>query len=223
MAKQKLKESNLMNQPKLLNYLLCIFFVGALAGCASPITGTLRQEAAPGFTFAMVFANPDAYQGDTVIWGGSIIQTINTKEGSSVYILQTSLGWRDRPESIRTSAGRFIATTDRMLDPLVFAKKQMVTVAGKVSGKKTVVNKKTGMSYTYPVVQIEQLYLWEKPQPLPPYYWGAYGPYWDYDPFWDYPYSDGFDRDEYEGHRFDGDRGEGRGEERGGDRDRDRR
>ena len=208
-----------MKRPKVHDFLVCIFFLVAVTGCASPIAWSLRQEAAPGVTFAMVFENPDAYQGDIVIWGGSIIRTVNTKEGSRIFILQTMLGLRDRPEAVDTSEGRFIAVTDRFVDPLVYREGRMITVAGRVTGKETVVHKETGISYTYPLVQVEQLHLWKKPESAPVPYWG---PYWGYDPFWDFSFYREFERGGEErwehGGRRDEDREEMRGHEEGRDR-----
>ena len=209
-----------MKRPKVHNFLICIFVLVAVTGCASPIARPLRQEAAQGVTFAMVFANPDAYQGDTVIWGGSIIRTVNTKEGSRIFILQTTLGPRDRPEPIDTSEGRFIAVTDRFIEPLVYREGRMITVAGKVVGKKTVVHKETGISYTYPLVQVEQLHLWEKPEPTPSSYWG---PYWEYDPFWDSPFYREFQRSGGERWEHEGRRDEDRGERQEHEEDHNRR
>jgi outer membrane lipoprotein len=202
-----------MKSPKVLNFLGCVFLLVTIIGCTSPISRTLRQEAASGVTFPMVFQNPDAFQGDTVIWGGSIIRTVNTKEGSRICILETSLNMKDRPEAIETSEGRFIAVTDRQLDPLVYAKGKKITVAGKVIGKKTMARKRTGISYTYPLVQIEQLHLWHRHRHAPPSYWGPYwGPYWwGYDPFWDFSAYGGFEGEEEGGRRFEGRGFEGRG------------
>ena len=168
---------------------LLLLFAG---GCASPIAKSYRQGATPGVTFSMVFQNPDTFQGNTVIWGGSIIRTVTTKDGSHIYILQSSLDSRDKPEAADTSEGRFIATTDRRLDPMVYTMGRKVTVAGKVTGKKIVVYKKSGDTYIYPVVQSEQIYLWPAPEPEAPAYWAPY-----YGPYWDYPYFEGgFEGDE---------------------------
>ena len=163
-----------MKMTKAHNSLISVFLLAVVAGCASPIDKSLRNEVAPGVTFPMVRANPDAYQGDMVVWGGSIIKTERTSTGSSVYVLQTALGLQDKPEDIDTSAGRFIAVTDRQLDPLVYAKGRELTVAGTVAGKKTVNNKKTGTGYTYPLVKADQLYIWKKSKPIPPDYWDSY-------------------------------------------------
>ena len=192
-----------MKMTKAHNSLISVFLLAVVAGCASPIDKSLRDEVVPGVTFPMVFANPDAYQGDMVVWGGSIIKTELTKTGSYVYVLQTALDLQDKPEDIDTSAGRFIAVTDRQLDPLVYAKGRKFTVAGTVTGKKTVNNKKSGTGYTYPLVKADQLYIWKKPKSVTPVYWGPYG---GYDPFWDSYYYDnggwgGWEGDEDEGGR----------------------
>lgn len=205
-----------MKVAKVRNFLFCVFLLVVASGCASPITKSLRQEAASNVTFPMVFGNPDAYVGDTVIWGGYIIRTVNSREGSRIFILETALDYRDAPEASETSQGRFIAETAQLLDPLVYAKGRMVTVAGRVTGKKTVTHKKSGISYSYPVIQVKQLHLWAKARPAPPAYWGPYwGPYWD----WDYPYYDvgfgGFEGEEEHGRGDEGREMEERGGERG--------
>jgi len=192
-----------MKKSQFYNFLMAGFLLLIIGGCASPISKNLREEALPSGDFPLVFENPEHFQDRTVVWGGSIISIATNEEGSQVYLLQTTLGFRDKPESTDTSQGRFIAITDRHLDPLVYAKGRLITVAGQVAGKKTVVHKKSGNSYTYPVVRAEQLYLWPKKE-TPAAYGPYYDPYWwdGYDPFWDYPHFRGYDDDErWEGRR----------------------
>ncbi len=62
-----------------------------LSGCASyPVSKNLRQQAKP-LTLAQVAANPGAYTGTIVIWGGRVIQTTNDANGGSLYVLQLPL------------------------------------------------------------------------------------------------------------------------------------
>lgn len=187
-----------MTKAQISNYILGSFLLLLAAGCAAPISDTFRREATPGVTFSMVNENPNTFRGNTVIWGGSIIKTVTTRKGSKIYVLQAPLDSNEEPQSTDTSKGRFIATTEHMLDPLVYAEGRMITVAGKVAGKKTVTRKKSSLSYTYPVVQSGQLYLWPRPSTNQAGYWRPYwGPYGGYDPDWDYPYFDeGFDGDD---------------------------
>ena len=205
-----------MKKHHLYPAILVGFLLLMASGCASPIAENFRNEAIHAGSFPQVFENPGNFRGDTVIWGGSIVRTLTTREGSQIYILQSPLGSRDKPESADASEGRFIATTDRLLDPLVYASGRLITVAGQVVGEKVVVHKKSGNSYTYPVVSAGQLYLWPREEPALPPYWGPdYGPYWGNEPFWDYPYFSG----PYGGEGWERDGDEGRDR----DRDQDRR
>ncbi len=162
-----------------------------VSACATyPISSELRQEAKASPTFSMILQNPTAYTGAMVIWGGSIIQTLNTKEGTDILVLETPLGYEERPEGTRYSQGRFIAKTASYLDPEVYKPGRRVTVAGEVIGKEA---KPLGnTSYTYPVVMIKEIHLWRRYRvyayPYPyyyPYYW--YGPGW-----WGWPYGYGY-------------------------------
>jgi len=65
----------------------------SIAGCAYPISQQMREEAAKDVTFNMVLNNPSAYVGDLVIWGGTIIKTVNLKEGTQIFVLNTPLNY----------------------------------------------------------------------------------------------------------------------------------
>lgn len=165
----------------------------ALISCGGPIAKVYRQ-AAVSASFSTVFQNPENFKGDTVVWGGSIIRTIPVKEGAVIYVLERQLGFKDKPKGSETSRGRFIARARRHLDPLVYSPGQKITVAGKVIGEKVVTNKKIGATYTYPVIQVEQLHLWPLPEAaaVSPY-WGGWGwdGGWGYgNPYWGGPYFD---------------------------------
>jgi outer membrane lipoprotein len=208
---------------KLLLGLLSLILVSS---CASPIARKYHQEAAPGLTFSMVLENPSKHTGETVIWGGTIIRTVNSKEGSELFVLELPLGLGDRPKVDENPHGRFIAESKGYLDPLVYRRGRKVTVAGTIAGQKEVISGKSKLPYVYPVVALEEVYLWKKERPVYPYYpywpgWG--GPYywspapW---PYWGGFYGEGFYGDEFGedeefegGHEFE-ERG-GRGEERG--------
>ncbi|MGE5299897.1 MAG: Slp family lipoprotein [Acidobacteriota bacterium] len=89
-----------IHRTPLMSLLLFILVVS----CASPISQRYRHEAAPGLTFPMVFENPSKYKGQTVIWGGTVIRSVNYKEGSELFILELPLGARDRPEAGENAA-----------------------------------------------------------------------------------------------------------------------
>jgi outer membrane lipoprotein len=175
----------------------------SISGCAYPISQQLRQEAAKNVTFPMVLNNPSAYIGDIVIWGGTIIKTVNLKAGTEIFVLDTPLDYWGEPKQDLYSRGRFIAETSEFLDPAVYKRGNQVTLAGEISGAKTL---PLGQGrYTYPVVMLKELHLYERVRYYPYYYnnywWGPY-----YGPgFWGYY---GYDDDEDQGRGEEGEEGE---------------
>lgn len=192
------------------------------AGCATrPIAKEYRQKAAQeDVTFSMVLANPEAYMGDVVLWGGIILKTVNLKNGTDITVLEVPLQGSERPGARSKSRGRFIARSSKLLEPEIYRAGKKITVAGLVSGEKKLPLGKT--TYTYPVVSVKQMVLWRPHRRYAyPYYnwgpyWGPYGsPYWGWGPGFGY-YGD--DDGGYEGGEDrDFDREEGGGK-RGSDR-----
>ncbi len=145
--------------------------------CAHPISRQLREEAKrENLTFSMVLKNPAAYAGRTVLWGGQIIETMNFNDGAEIIVLETPLSYLGEPGTAQSSRGRFIAKSPDFLDPAVYKAEREVTLAGEVIGAQQRELDKT--SYTYPVVRIRELYLWE------PYYYQPYPDMYWHDPFW---------------------------------------
>lgn len=164
-----------MTGPRLFRSLLLSLFLLSTASCATgPITEQYRKEAlSEGLTFPMVLADPDHYIGDMVLWGGSIVETINLAEETEIIVLETPLGTNERPGEAINSRGRFIALSSKFLDPAVYREGRKITLAGRVAGKRALSLGQT--TYTYPVVMVKQFYLWPR---NPPYYRG-WVPWWD--------------------------------------------
>jgi outer membrane lipoprotein len=171
----------------LFSFLLILL---ALSGCYYPISQEIRKEVRPDLTFSMVFKNTDAYIGSVVIWGGRIIETTPGEE-TEIIVLETPLGYEEKPEGQEYSAGRFVVKIQKFLEPAIYRPGRWITVGGEIVGKETKPLGRT--SYTYPVIRAKQLYLWQRPRVYaypPDYYWwggyGPYGPYWPYEPYdWD--------------------------------------
>ena len=120
--------------------LMCLAFgliMFAGTGCTpKPVAREYRQQAAAeDVTFPMVLANPEAYAGYVVLWGGIIIDTKNLKDGTHITVLETPLHGSERPKSRSFSQGRFIARSARLLDPEIYQQGKKITVAGVVSGR----------------------------------------------------------------------------------------
>jgi len=155
-----------------------------LAGCSYPISRELRQKAAPDLTFPIVLANPDAHRGAIVVWGGHIIETRNRKNGTEFVVLESPLDASGMPLEARYSRGRFIARTPEFFDPEVYRKGARLTLGGQLTGKET---RPLGeIHYTYPVVAIRELYLWDEPRPQwrCRCYYTWPGPYWGWRYWW---------------------------------------
>ena len=162
-----------------------VFLLGGLilllmSGCAYPISKEWRQQAQKDLSFLTVIQDPDAYIGDIVIWGGLIIKTVNSSEATEILILENPIGSRESPDT-RTTYGQFIAKGSTFLDPTIYQRGRMITVAGEIIGKRA--GSLGAIQISYPVVRIKELYLWERERPPwePPAY---YGWQWDlYTPF----------------------------------------
>lgn len=159
-------------------YLLFIFLLLQLYGCAHVISRDLRDAVDPSLSFEQVLKDPNAYQGKTVLWGGEIIETLINKDGTSeIEVFQRPLGVRGEPKITDISEGRFIIHDVRYLDPYLYRRGRRITVAGIIIGQRV---KPLGeMEYRYPLISSKQIYLW------PEYYYYPY-PYY-YDPWWYYP------------------------------------
>jgi outer membrane lipoprotein len=163
---------------KILIPLSAIFLF--LAGCAHVISEESRNLVDPTVQFQNLRANPDSFVGKYVMLGGTIAGVQNSKEGSQLEVVQSPLASDDLPEEVsHSSGGRFLATTSRFLDPIVYKMGRRVTVVGQVQGKKTLPIDQ--IEYTYPIISLREIHVWSKSELEPPQYPppGYYN-----DPFW---------------------------------------
>ncbi len=192
--------------------LLAALCAALAAGCASyPVSKEYRRRAID-VEFSAVRANPSRYIGETVIWGGMILETTRDSNLTVVEILQVPLGSHYEPTDVRLSEGRFLATTARFLDPEIFEADLMVTVAGVVVGSDTL--PLDGGTYAYPVVDIREINIlettWYRYDYPPGYYYDYWYPgyryyYYPHRRRYRYYYPRRFQRYDYEhyGRRFE--------------------
>jgi outer membrane lipoprotein len=167
---------------------LCLLIWAGLSACAPVISEQVRREAVPGVTFYDVFGDPDAFKGKTVIFTGKILETEVAQKVTTLTVLEVEADVTGRPKHTDVSAGRFLARYNGYLDPAIFSEGRGVTVAGRVQGVEK--RKLSQTMYPYPVLEVQELYLWQEPETYPRARWGwgfYYGPgypfYWD-DPWW---------------------------------------
>ncbi len=184
-------------------FFFIILFI-ALSGCVHGVKAIPDRfkEGVSRVSFQELGRNPKAAIGKTVLLGGTIIETINHKEGTRLEILQKPLDRYDRPLEGDESHGRFfIEQPGAFLDPAVYEKGRELTVIGKITKER--VQNIGELEYRYPYIVVAHLHLWKKraeysgirayPLYYPQPYW--YGPYPYYmQPYGNYmyPFSDPF-------------------------------
>jgi outer membrane lipoprotein len=163
-----------------------IFFSGMLlllSGCAHILSDEALHSVDPTVEYAQVKADPEAWRGSTLVLGGRIIEVKNERSGTTLEILRYSLDRSGYPTTVDEAGGRFLARTDRFLDPEVYEAGRLVTLAGTLEGSET--RPVGGVDYAYPVFRVGELRLLREPYrsyPYAPYYYGY--PYYG-DPFYD--------------------------------------
>jgi len=131
----------------------------ALGGCAStPAFDTKQVDRS--VTPSAAKAHPAQVRGKTVLWGGVIIATTNLKQTTQLEVLAYPLDSDERPDPGAKPLGRVLIEKSGYLEPVDYAQGRLVTALGSVQGTK---DGRVGQSsYTYPVLQAKQVYLWPR-------------------------------------------------------------
>jgi outer membrane lipoprotein len=155
-------------------------------GCVKAISKEVRAQVDEEISIQQVMKNPTAFQGRMIIWGGAIVTAKNLKEGTVLEIVQKPLTVEERPQNVDRSAGRFLAIYEGYLDVAIYSKNREVTVAGRI--KETQKRLLDEIEYTYPVVSVQEVYIWP-PRDSKKYYISPHWHYWDgyYYPYRYYP------------------------------------
>ncbi len=130
----------------------------ALSGCGPRIPRDVVGQVTWDGDFRTLQANPAEYQNEFVTFGGRIINTENFEDHAEITVLQYPLDHANRPRMDRESEGRFIVVSDSFLDPEVYARGKMLTVAGRVTGseRRSIGN----FQYDHPIIEGET-WVWE--------------------------------------------------------------
>jgi len=153
------------------------------------ISKEYRDAAVTDLQFNQLIKDTDAYLNNIFIFGGIIAETKITIKGTEIEVVQSPL---DRTGTIKdrdVSGGRFIITTARYLDPLIYRQGRDITVAGLLTGSKRGLIGE--IEYTYPVFDAREIYLFKEETSYPYPYW--YDPfyyppfYYPHAPFWYWP------------------------------------
>ena len=167
-----------------MNKITLLAAILLVSGCATtppePINKVLHEN--PSLT--QVRMDIDAFKGKDVRWGGVISKVENQASETLVEIVRHELRSDGSPIRGGKSDGRFIASFDRFLDPVVYEEGRRLTVVGAINGS---IRRPIGeYDYLFPVVAVEGSYLWQSVDYAQPIYPGP--AWWYYDPWYPYPY-----------------------------------
>jgi outer membrane lipoprotein len=101
-----------------------------------------------------------AVRGRIVQWGGVIISVQNLKDATQLEVLAYPLDESGRPKQGTEPLGRFLAVKTGYLEPVDWAPGRLATFIGPVQETRAGTIGET--KYTYPVITVQQSYLWPK-------------------------------------------------------------
>ncbi|MFH1935756.1 MAG: Slp family lipoprotein [Pseudomonadota bacterium] len=137
---------------------LCIFLITLSLGCAAGISPKVRSQVTYAGTFSDVQKAPDEYIGKIVIFGGKILNSQASPSASELTVLHLRIDSRDRPKDGDQSEGRYLIQSDQFLDPAIYKKEALLTVAGRITGGE--VRAIGGFDYVYPKLKAIEIKLW---------------------------------------------------------------
>jgi outer membrane lipoprotein len=126
--------------------------------CGSVISPQVQNLVDPELAYAQIAANPEAHVGKVVIVAGTIIEAVNTLEGTRLVLLQYPTNSRGRPRPDAPSGGRFLVLTPEYLETAIYRPGRALTVAGEVRGQRELPVGET--VYRYPLLVQREMYLW---------------------------------------------------------------
>lgn len=162
-----------------------------LAACAtSGVPEAIRDADRPSPTVASVQRQPEAFLGQQVRWGGSILAVHNGPQSTLIEVLGRPLDSQGEPDADGDGLGRFLVEVAGFKDPAEYPEGRRLSVAGPLLRVET---RDVGeFPYPYPVVAATALHLWPEPpvwtRPPPPFAYPWYRPWWGpwYDPWYWY-------------------------------------
>ena len=164
-----------------MTFIIIIVALASMVSC-NVISHQVRSEADPPVPFQTLIRDADKFLGHTVILGGYILETENLESETILKVLQTPLRFGEDPDLRKRSEGRFVVHHKGFLDPEVYSKNQVVTVAGRVIG--TGVEKIGGEQLRYLKIENREIYLWSNYTNKPLYYPWPYPSGRTLQPYW---------------------------------------
>ena len=176
-----------MKEKSQINLLICAGFMVLLSACSSRIPPGISEPVAGSVEVAQVRSDPDGFYSSKVRWAGILLSVENTESQSKLTIVSFPTSDEGRPIVSADSPGRFIAVVDEFLEPLVYRENREITVVGRIGRPES--GKIGEYEYDFPVVNVDEFYLWPKRVERPAYPYPYYRPYiYPNYPFYPWPY-----------------------------------
>jgi outer membrane lipoprotein len=170
---------------RILTLTIVMLVISACTTVPEQIQGTYPE-------IAPARVDPGAF-GSSVRWGGVILGTTNKENKTCFEILSRDLDKYLRPELEDQTAGRYIACKQGFYDPLVFSKGREVTMTGQI--RNIEVKRLEEFDYSYPLLDVQNLVLWEKRRKVvvyrgfhDPWMWPSPYGRWGWGWGWGHPY-----------------------------------
>lgn len=163
---------------KLLKLNTILVALALLGGCAAKPPAAISKIPAENPSLTRVRMDIDSFLGTEVRWGGVITKVENKASQTWIEMVRHKLSDRGKPRSNEKSDGRFIASFEGFLDPVVYEVGRLLTVVGTIEGK---VERPIGeYEYLFPIVAVDGSYLWKSADKIRDHYYYP-PPYWYYD------------------------------------------
>lgn len=162
---------------------LVIITIALLGGCASKPPAAISKVPPENPSLTRVRMDIDSFIGTEVRWGGVISKVENRATHTWIELVRRKLRENGKPRTDDRSDGRFIASFEGFVDPVVYEVGRPLTVVGTIEAK---TERSIGdYDYLFPIVTVEGSYLWKAATNYRyPYY---PSPYWYYDLRFHYP------------------------------------
>jgi outer membrane lipoprotein len=172
--------------------ILVPLFMMLVVSCAPVLSQTSLQQGIYNPNLTELKENKILNDGKLFIFGGIIVNTTATKEGSLIEAIYVPVSGRGYfKDWYREGGGRFMAIYKQkeILDPVIYSPKREITLAGEFVGIRK--GKIGELDYEFPFFEIKDIYLWPDYKARDPYYY-TYPP-----PHYYPPYYRGYYRDPY--------------------------
>ncbi len=156
-----------------INIVFLAVFLVSLSSCTPPvISPNLIGQSRLNLPIAELTANPIPYENRLFTFGAQIVEVRLIQEGSEIEGVYIPVDEGGRPIGSKHPNTRIRALFKKeygLLDPTVYEKGRIVTIAGVFKGLQP--DKIDALNYLFPYFHIQEVFLWDRVYQRAPYPW----------------------------------------------------